>query len=262
MTQIIQKYKYIFWHSYRSSTTYRISNLSWLVGSLIFTAATIYVWYINAQNGSKLFEFNEIFTYYIVGSLISISNGAHWGIGNRVMDGKLSSFLSTPTDPILRIIVTDLGWHSFTNIFNISLMVAIASLGNQFLILPNSISIIIFTLILAIIGFLSHLYMNLFFGCLAFWMTNPQGIFDLQSNLNQTLSGRLIPLSVLPFSGFFSILPFAYFYYLPIQVFLGKINFSNTLSIICIGFIWLIILHFLVKFTWKRGLKKFEAVGL
>jgi ABC-2 type transport system permease protein len=225
-------------------------------------AGTIYIWYISARNGSTLFDFKEIFTYYIIGGLIAIGNGVHWNIGNRISSGKLSDIMIVPSSAIMRCVVSDAGWHIFSNLVNTILLVVIAMIGKDYIFLPSSIAIIIFTFFAAVIGFVAQIYINLIFGMFAFWMTDAWGIFDLQANITNILSGKLIPLSVLPFTSLVSTLPFAYFYFLPIQVFMQKYSSAQTIQVLFVGLLWIFVLHILTRLVWKRGLKKFEAVGL
>ena len=262
MPQTISKYWYLFCYNYRSNTAYRWSSLSWLFGHLFMIAGTIYVWYISAKNGSTLFDFKEIFTYYIIGGLISISNGVHYGLGQNITSGKLTDKLISPSSAIGRIIVADLGWHFFANFVNIIFLIGVAYIGREYIYLPNNFLTIIFTLTISSVGFVAQIYINLIFGMLAFWMTDAWGIFDLQGNITNILSGKLIPLSVLPLSSIISTLPFAYFYYLPIQVFMQKISTSQIWVTCLIGLLWITVLHFMARFIWKIGLKKYEAVGL
>ena len=262
MPQIISKYWYLFHYNYRSNTAYRWSSLSWLIGHLIMIAGTIYVWYISAKNGSTLFDFKEIFTYYIIGGLISISNSVHYNLGGKIADGKLSTLMINPSNVLMRCVVSDQGWHFFSNIINIILMISIAVIGREFIFLPNDLQVVFFSILIASIGFIAQIYINLIFGMLAFWMTDAWGIFDLQGNITNILSGKLIPLSVLPFSGVAAALPFAYFYFLPIQVFMQKFGTVQILITILFGLLWILILHFLTRYIWKIGLKKYEAVGL
>jgi ABC-2 type transport system permease protein len=262
MTQKLYKYWYLFCYNYRSNTAYRWSSLSWLFGHLFMIAGTIYIWYISARNGSTLFDFKEIFTYYIIGGLISISNGVHYNIGEKIASGKLANQMINPSSVLLRCIVGDQGWHSFSNIVNTILLIIVAIVGREYIFLPSSLLTLFFTLLIAGIGYISQIYINMIFGMFAFWMTDAWGIFDLQANITNILSGKLIPLSVLPFTSFVSVLPFAYFYFLPIQVFMEKYNYTQSIQIIFIGLLWIFVLHILTRIIWKKGLKKFEAVGL
>ncbi len=262
MTQKLYKYYYLFWFNYRSNTAYRWSSLSWLFGHLFMIAGTIYIWYISSINGSTLFNFKEIFTYYIIGGLISFSNGVHYNLGGKITEGKLSNFMINPTSVLMRCTISDLGWHSFSNIINIILLTGIAIVGREYIFLPNNPTTVILTLIVAIIGFVTQIYINLIFGMLAFWMTDAWGIFDLQGNITNILSGKLIPLSILPFAGVISVLPFAYFYYLPIQIFMQKFNLESIVQITIVGLLWVLSLHIMTRYIWKKGLKKYEAIGL
>lgn len=74
---LVRNYKwwYLIQYQIKHNTAYRSSSLIWMVGRLVILFTTIFIWWINIQGGSNLIEFNTIFTYYIFGSLISLTNG-------------------------------------------------------------------------------------------------------------------------------------------------------------------------------------------
>ena len=77
-------------------------------------------------------------------------------------------------------------------------------------------------------------------------------------------AGTLIPLIFLPqyIQTIGDWLPFKYAGYFIINSFIGRLNYLEILAGIGIQFIWTTILIGVVTIIWRRGLKKYEAVGL
>jgi ABC-2 type transport system permease protein len=78
------------------------------------------------------------------------------------------------------------------------------------------------------------------------------------------LSGSVFPLDIFSKSAqnIFYSLPFPYLVFFPLQVYLGKLTIGTTLNGIVISLGWLIVLWFLVKVFWEKGLKKFCSEGI
>jgi ABC-2 type transport system permease protein len=81
-------------------------------------------------------------------------------------------------------------------------------------------------------------------------------------SLNLVLVGTLIPLDKMPFSSFFSLLPYSWILHHPMQIYLGKYDFNQTILVFAGGIAWCVILFFFAKIIFKAGLKRNEAVGL
>lgn len=116
-----QNYKWWFFYFYRlrSSLTYSWQNLFYILGSFQKTLLFIFVWFINAQNGSNLFSPQEILSYFLVGSLVSIflySDGQAFQIANNIASGSISLILMRPISFFKYYFVKDLGWSCFFSI--------------------------------------------------------------------------------------------------------------------------------------------------
>ena len=256
---------YKWWYQYKtafkSSTAYRWSNLSWLLGRILILGFTILLWKINIDAGSNLFTFNQIFTYYIVGSIFFLDNGVHYGVSQHIQSGKISIRMLYPSNTLFQYFIGDIGWHAFIDILERILFITVAILGHQYLILPNYQNILPFAL-LVLIAFVSKVYYNYLLGFFAFFMTDIFGIIDSQAQIIGFLSGKLLPLASAAFLLPLTYLPFAFFYHHPSQVYFGNYNLNQSIFTILIGLIWITILHIITIRFWKIGLKKYEAVGL
>jgi ABC-2 type transport system permease protein len=256
---------YKWWYMYKtaskSSTAYRWSNVSWLIGRLLVLSFTILLWKVNIDAGSNLFTFSQIFTYYIVGGIFFVDNGVHYGISQHIQSGKLSTRMLYPTNTLFIYYIGDTGWRCFTAIVEVILFVVVAIVGFQYFILPNMFNILVF-LILCIIGYVMKVYYNYLLGFMAFFIVDIVGIVDSQKSVVGFLSGQILPLTSATFLTFLTYFPFAYFYHHPMQVYLGGYSSPQSIQVAIFGLIWILILHFATIKLWQVGLKKYESVGL
>ena len=106
-------------------------------------------------------------------------------------------------------------------------------------------------------------FFNIILGYLAFWFMEVEGFVQSYAAVSIFLAGNVVPLNIIPFVGNYLILtPFAFTFYHPMQIYLGKYNTNQTILVFLGGITWFIILYFLAKLVFKMGLKRNESVGL
>jgi ABC-2 type transport system permease protein len=107
------------------------------------------------------------------------------------------------------------------------------------------------------------LFLELVVSFSGFFLKTVNGLTLNYAFLYGLLAGKLFPLNLL-FENFYTNLfnPFAFNFYHPMQIYLGKYDTNQTLMVFAGGTVWCIILYFLAKLIFKLGLKRNEAVGL
>jgi ABC-2 type transport system permease protein len=228
---------------------------------LIVIFFTILIWKINIESGSKLYELNEIITYYIMGSIIAISNGVHWNVSDMVKEGTLSKLIIQPSNIMARSIIQDFGWWFFQNCIEIISLCLIALLFSSFVISSNPILVVLYILC-GILGYFISVFFSYLLGSFAFFLTDVHGILDLQTQTNQFLSGKTIPLSSTKILQPLTFLPFSFTFYHPMQIYLGKYSQTEVAQTFAGGILWCFVLWIIARLMFKAGLKKNEAVGL
>ena len=258
-----QNYKwwYLFVHGIKLNTAYRLSTLIWMFGSLLTLLVTIFVWWVNIQSGSTLIDFKTIFTYYIFGNIISLQNAVQWNLARSIQNGKISSKLLNPSNFMAQVIIIDFGWNLFPRMVEILLLLLIGSLGSQFIIFASIWNFILYIL-LGILGYFISIFISYILGCIAFFIVDVDGVMEINNQLSFVLSGKALPISIIPVLFGANFLPFAFTFYHPMQIYLGKYDFNQTLMVFAGGIAWCVVLYFLAKWVFKMGLKKNEAVGL
>ena len=97
----------------------------------------------------------------------------------------------------------------------------------------------------------------------AFWLTRINGIILNFGFLLAIFSGRNFPLNLLIESFSWNLFnPFAFTFYHPMQIYLGKYSQIEIIQTFVGGIIWCLVLFILARIVFKMGLKRNEAVGL
>lgn len=101
-------------------------------------------------------------------------------------------------------------------------------------------------------------------GMSAFWAEDVDGLFSMTDRVKRFFSGGYFPLSILPpILGVVSgLLPFAYTFYIPTQLYLKKMSLEEGIKGLGIQLVWIFILYGLTKWIWNRGIRKYEGVGI
>jgi ABC-2 type transport system permease protein len=101
-------------------------------------------------------------------------------------------------------------------------------------------------------------------GLIAFWTDEVSGIESTYERLKKFFSGGYFPLSLLPpsFLNLSYALPFAYSIYVPSQLYLNKLDIGTGLRGIGVQVTWILILFGVIHVVWKRGLRRYEGVGI
>ena len=183
--------------------------------------------------------------YYIVWTLVRNINivftpyGWEW----RIREGELSAQLLKPVHPIHY----DLGWFAGTKVVVVLLWLPIAvvlSLLFKPELSPTAQQIGVFAVAIWGAYVLRSLYMWAL-GMVTFWTTRVSALFELVWVTEMLLSGRIVPLALLPdwaerLSWF---LPFRWTFGFPITALVGPIDGAELLGGLGMQLLWIVVLR-------------------
>jgi len=210
------------------------------------------------------FTLPSMLTYYSVVFVLR-NLGASWGplnvIGKSIKNGSLSLFLLKP----LRFGVYLFLKTATSNILK-SIFPALAlTLGTLFfkdmLLWPHNLLLFLPSTLLAML--IAYLVYSLI-GLIGFWTLEVWGIAVASGRLIATLNGSLLPLNFFP-HGLLRItqfLPFQYMYYVPVSIYLGRIGSVEALKQISLQAVWVVLLLLFYVFLWRRGIKRYDSIGI
>ena len=100
-------------------------------------------------------------------------------------------------------------------------------------------------------------------GLITFWTTRVSAIFELYFALELILSGRLVPMTLMPLwvQHLANFLPFQSMFYFPIIALTGSPSNVELFSGLGIQFLWFLGFLGLVNFVWHFAIRRFSSVG-
>jgi ABC-2 type transport system permease protein len=127
---------------------------------------------------------------------------------------------------------------------------------------PTALEIVVF--IFAIWG--AYLVRSMFqgtIGMLNFWTTRGAAVFDLYMAVEMLLSGRLVPLQLMPewVQTLANFLPFKWTFGFPIESLVGDLSTQELLLGLAAQALWIGIGLLLFKVAWSFAIKRFVSVG-
>jgi ABC-2 type transport system permease protein len=100
-------------------------------------------------------------------------------------------------------------------------------------------------------------------GMITFWTTRGSAIFETYMMAELLLSGRLVPLKLMPnwAESLASWLPFKWTFYFPIEVLVGNMSTASLLGGLGMQLLWATVGGALVWICWRASAKRYTAVG-
>lgn len=263
----MKKYFLIGKATWDETFAYRFNFAIWRIRTVLGFLTTYFLWLSLIPSNGSLFGYTQslMLTYVmgttIVGSVILSSRSQD--IGDQINSGNLSNYLVRPINFFIAWFARDMGDKAM-NIFFAAIEIAILFLllRPPFFIQTN-IFLLFYFGISIVIGIFIYFFTNILLGSIGFWSPEiwaPRFIFF---TLQTFFSGGLFPLDILPKIVFdiFMLLPFPYFMYFPLKIYLGQLAIPEIILGIFISCAWLFILFYIVKFVWGKGMQSYSAAG-
>jgi ABC-2 type transport system permease protein len=201
--------------------------------------------------------------YYIVWTLVR-----NWNISFdpfawewRIKEGELSGWLVQPVHPIHR----DLAWGAGLKFVWLVMWLPIAAvltIAFHPTLHPTEFEIGVFAVALWA-GFVLRTLILWLLGLITFWTTRVAAIFQLYFGAELLLSGRLVPLQLMPhwaqtLAAFF---PMKWTFWFPIEALVGEMAPHRLLLGLGAQATWIVGLGAAVGLMWRRAARRYTAVG-
>ncbi len=245
---------------------YRTANYFYMFGMIAEPVIYLVVWTTIAdENGGSVNGLTPgyLAAYYIVWTLVRNMNvvfGApFWE--HRIREGDLSGMLLRPINQLNYDIAYFAGWKVVVILLWIPLAFGLSLVFHPTLS-PNPQQVVAF--FIAIWG--AYLLRTMFqesLGMLCFWTTRGAAIFDLWMTTELLLSGRLVPLTLMPdrVQQISRFLPFQWAFYFPIQSLVGDLSNEELLRGLGVQLLWILVGLGIFRFAWKHAIRRYSAVG-
>jgi ABC-2 type transport system permease protein len=201
--------------------------------------------------------------YYIVWTLVRNMNIVFtpYGWEQRIRQGQLVGDLMKPMHPLHRDVAFFIGWKVVV-IFLWLPLAAILALIFKPEFQPTLLGTLVF--FIAIWGaYLIRTMLLTLLGLITFWTTRVSAIFELYFAVELVLSGRLVPLTLMPdwVQTLSTYLPFRYAFGFPIEALVGNLSTTDLLLGLGMQLFWILAGIALVNFVWRFAIRQFTSVG-
>lgn len=263
------KYLQVIKNSWDEYFVYRLNFVMWRVRVVLQLLVTYFLWLAIFSQKSEdiIFGYSEsrILTYILMGAFLSaiIYSTRTLDVGDQINRGDLSNFLIRPINYFFYKISQDVSDKLLNILFAaFELIVIFVILRPSFIFQTSGVTLAFFSVAVILATALFFL-ISFLLGSIGFWSPEVWGPRYLFFVVNSFLAGGLFPLDILPKTLFtmLQFTPFPYLLYFPLKIYLGSLTTMQILSGLAISFLWVVIMYFLVKIIWQKGLSLYEAVG-
>jgi ABC-2 type transport system permease protein len=245
---------------------YRVANYAYMLGMVTEPVIYLVVWStVAASQGGTVggFSRGQLAAYYIVWTLVRNMNivftpyGWEW----RIREGHLSGMLLRPIHPIHHDLAYFAGWKVVVVVLWLPLA-AVLSLAFHPAFEITAARAVAF--LAAIWG--AYLIRSMFLwvlGMITFWTTRASAVFSVWFTLELLLSGRLVPLALMPSwaRALAGALPYRWTFGFPIETLAARLTGAQLLSGLAMQVLWTAIGAGLVAVVWRFAIRRYSAVG-
>jgi len=245
---------------------YRVANYLYMIGMVAEPVIYLVVWSTVAeQQGGSVDGYTPgaFAAYYIVWTLVRNMNvvftpyGWEW----RIREGQLSAQLLRPLFPIVEDLGSFLGWKFVVIVMWLPIAAALVLLFHPTLN-PSPLAIAVFAV--AIFGaYLIRSLNQSSLGLITFWTTRVGPIFELYIAAELLLSGRLVPMALMPdwVQRLADVLPFQWTFGFPIEALVGNLSQEQLLGGLAAQLFWIVVGSVLVRVVWRYAIRRYSAVS-
>lgn len=246
------------------ATNYRSEVWLTILSKLISFVGVVFLWSIVGKSFGGIAGVESLASYFLIangvqGLVDAESLRFSKVIAHEVKFGGLSAHLLRPINPVLYMYANFWGTRGM---FVLTALVFIL-LGFGFLPSLNLMQVFLF-LVSLLLSFVVAFVFNLFIGSLSFWTPEANHLQNVMSHILRVFSGVLIPISF--FTGVartvLILSPFPVLAYLPSIVLQRKEITSEMWTIIGASVFWTMVLLPASFWFWRKGVKRYEAIGI
>ena len=250
----------------QSEFQYRVATYFWLIGMIAEPVVYLVVWTTIAdQQGGSVqgITTGEFAAYYIVWTLVRNMNivftpyGWEW----RIREGQFSASLLRPLHPLHDDVAAFAGWKPVVILLWLPIA-AVLWLAFDPTLDPRPEEVVVFFFAIWGAYLIRTMFMSIL-GMITFWTTRVSAIFELAIALELLLSGRLVPLELMPdwAEDVAAFLPFQWSFYFPIQSLVADYSTAELLRGLGMQALWIVVLTGLTLFIWRFAVRRYSAVG-
>lgn len=246
---------------YAYMVEYRAELILWVLAGAL-PIILMGVWVQAAQGGEFALTPTDFARYFITVFFVRQVTVVWviWEFEKEIVQGKLSSRLLQPLDPVWHHVAAHLSERVARLPFALLLVFLFFTLYPQAVWLPSWWQLLLFS-IACILSFILRFVIQYTFAMFAFWTERASALENFWFLFYLFLSGLIAPLDVFPATVRTVVMftPFPYLIHFPVSLLVGlPIDVAGGfLAIIA----WIFIFFALNRLLWRGGLKRYSGMG-
>ena len=266
---VLGKYGKCFSTGLKAGFEYRINVLFSIAGAIapvvIQTALWIALYSHDANETMFGFTFAQMVSYTVIAQLVSrlVRTGFEYDLDNDIRTGSLDRYLVKPVGYFGFRLFSFLG-DKLVQSLVMGLLIAVAVAFLAIIIgFPLSAASMLLFIAAMLIAFTLNFLLFWCVGLAGFWLTEIGFLFEAVRIVIIALSGGIFPLAVFgPSAGrVLSFLPFRFTIQFPTELLCGRIPSASVAPSFALAAFWILFLAALSQLVWRRGIRRFAAVG-
>jgi len=231
----------------------------------------IFFWVLIYNNDTEKvlngFTLYGIITYLVImdvfGSLIYGLRTSGFDYSGMIKNGSLGPALLKPQSLSMHVYFRNLADGVTSTLPQLLLVVCIMPFVARFLVWDLSVINLLSIILFLAVGSISTHLLCCILGYMAFWFEEANAVMWSFMVLFNILTGFFLPLDFFPrwSINILEMLPFASWGYIQTKLYIGLYPLEKILLLFAVQLMWIFILFLFNKLIWKRGVKKFSAVG-
>jgi ABC-2 type transport system permease protein len=245
---------------------YRAAIALWVLWGVTEPAIALGLWWAIAGDGAVGGYARADFARYFFGvMLVNALTIAwdSWQLDRWIREGDLNFRLARPLHPVHEALADNLAYkaRSAGTIIVVWLVAASVWPAVRLPLEPGRWALVVLAVAFAAA---MRFFISFTSGLLAFWTTRATAIMELHAGVAMFLAGRISPLALLPpaVAQVARVLWFPYMLSFPVELLTGA---TPSASAVLHGFagqlVWLAIWIGAYRIAWRRGLRRYGAVG-
>lgn len=261
----MRKYIISFKAGLQETMEYRVDFMLNSVSIIFVVAMQIYMWKAMYSGKTQLFTYTyiQMLMYTVFASLVSRVTMIDLGAADTIKSGELSKYLVKPANYFFQTVCNCTGRHCII----CAIIMALMGVALLFFRFHTGMQITVLRCLLMLLamffGFLVNVLLNFMISMAAFWFSEVGNLFGTVYIIQLLLSGGIFPLSI--FGSLFvtisDILPFSYTIQFPVNIITNKLSGYEIGRGVLIQIIWIGLSALAGNLLWKRGLRRYMAVG-
>lgn len=246
------------------TVAYRAEFLVWILTTTL-PLVMLGLWTrVAAEEPFQGYSSAAFVAYYLSNLIVRNLTGSWvaWQVSEEIRLGSMSMRLLRPLHPIIAFAASHLAAVPFRSVVALPVagVLLISSGASALATEPLQLALLVPSLVLAWLITFSTMFM---IGCLAFFVTRSMALLNLYFLLFSLLSGYLLPIPLLPWwiRAPAEVLPFRFMLSAPIELMTRSLSGDQITRLMAGQLAWAIASLVLALWVFRRGVRRFEAVG-